>query len=220
MKEKNDILNKAIESLKHEQIPDGPPKDLVDATLEKLNQVSNQFPEEQFDKQVVSNKRFIINNLFKIAAAIIISISVGYAAGRISAPKSVDMEQIRAELEPAIREKLFADIQLGLTSNYVQIKQELTEQYLEDLRNVALEVLNASGSITNQLLEEQIHPIAAAQFQDRQWITAEFNQTRQNLAVIAKFLTSPDFDNTITNEPGNQDYYNQGENYENFIQNN
>jgi len=220
MKNKDDILNKAIESLKHEQIPAGPPKDLAETTLEKLSQDSNQLPEEQFDKQVVSSKRFIINNFFKIAAAIILSISIGYAAGRISAPKSFDMEKIRTELEPAIREKLLEDVQIELASNYVLIKQELTEQYFQDLRLVALEVLNASGTITNQLLEKQIQPLATAQFQDRQWITAELNQNRQNVAVIAKFLTSTDIDSMNPNELENPNNYNQGENNENFIQNN
>ena len=98
--------------------------------------------------------------------------------------------------------------------------QLVHQQYFQDLRQVALQVLNASGTITNQLLKEQIQPIAAAQLQDRQWITAELNQNRQNVAVIARFLTSTDINNPNPNEPENQNYYNQGENNENVIQNN
>ncbi|MBN2588722.1 MAG: hypothetical protein JXA96_02580 [Sedimentisphaerales bacterium] len=220
MKEKDHILKKAVEDTKQTLIPNGPSKDLVDATIKELNQVASELPEEQYEEQVASTKRLIINNVFRMAAAVILSISIGYAAGRISSPKPLDMEQIRSELEPAIREKLFEDVQLGLTNNYVQIKQELTEQYFQDLRLVALQVLNASGKITNQLVEEHIQPIATAQFQDRQWITAELNQNRQNVAVIAKFLTSTDIDSTNPNELDNQNNYNQGENYENLIQNN
>lgn len=220
MKEKDDILKKAVNDVKQTLIPNGPPKDLIDSTLDELNKAANELPEEQFDKQVVTSKRFIINNFFRIAAAVILSISIGYAAGRITAQKPLDIEQIRTEIEPAIHEKLLEDVQLELAGNYVRIKQELTEQYLMDLRLVALEVLKASGTITNHLMEEQIQPIAAAQFQDRQWVTAALQQTQQNVAVIATYLTDTYIDNTNPNEFENQNNYNQGENYENLIQNN
>ncbi len=235
MKEKDDILKKAVELLKQEQIPAWSPKDLADTTLEKLNQVASQLPEEQLDKQVVFSKRImIINNLARIAAAVILSVSIGYAAGRFSAPKPPDMAQIRSELEPAIREKLLDDVtqyvQLGLASNYVQIRQELTEQYRQDLNQAAIEILNTSGTITNQLLEELIQAIATSQLQNRQWVAAEIQkteqnrledktqlgsalvnfasatvkdlqQTQQNVAVLANFLTNTD--NLVPNENEN-----------------
>lgn len=235
MNEKDDILNKAIEEIKQTHIPSGPPKDLADTTLEKLNQVSSQLPEEQLDKQVVSNKRFILNNLFKIAAAIILSILIGYAAGRISAPKSLDMEKIRTELEPEIREKLFEDVQFQLAGNYVQIKQELTEQNQNDLQQAALEILNTSSTVTNNLLEELIQSIATAQVQNRQWVAAaleqteqnrladktvlrnvflnfasqttkDLQQTKQNIAVLAKYLADTNVENPNPNETENSNY--------------
>ena len=223
MKEKDDILRKAIDTVKQEQIPAGPSKDLVDTTLQNINEVSSRIPEEDFDKQVVTSKRLmIINNLFRIAAVIVLSISIGYAAGRFSAPKP-DIEQIRSELEPAIREKLFDDVtqyvQLGLASNYVQIRQELTEQYRQDLNQASIEILNTSGTITNQLLDELIQAIATSQLQNRQQFAAaiqkveqnrledktqlgsalfnfasatvqDLQQTQENVAVLAKILTS------------------------------
>ncbi len=224
MKEKDDILKKAIESIKQEQIPSGPSKDLTSATLQNMHEVSSTMPEEHFDKQVVASQRFmIINNLFRLAAVIILSISIGYAAGRFSAPKPPDIEQIRSKLEPAIREKLLDDVtqyvQLGLASNYVQIRQELTEQYRRDLNQAAIEILNTSSTITNQLLDELIQAIATSQLQDRQQFAAaiqkveqnrledktqlgsalfnfasatvqDLQQTQENVAVLAKILTS------------------------------
>ena len=225
MKEKDEILKKAIESMKLEQIPEGPSKDLVDSTVQNINEISSNVPEEHFDEQVVTSQRFmIINNLFRLAAVIILSISIGYAAGRFSAPKP-DIEQIRSELEPTIREKLLNDVtqyvQLGLESNYVQTKQELTEQYRQDLNQASAEILNTSGAMTNQLLEELIQTIATSQLQNRQWVAtviqkteknrledrtqfgnALFNfasatvqdlqQTQQNVALLANFLTNTD----------------------------
>lgn len=229
MNQKDELLKNAVEALKQKQIPAGPPEDLTKATLEQLKQIPTQ-PQEHFYKQVVLTKRFmIINNLARIAAAVILSISIGYAAGRFSAPKSPDMKQIRSELEPAIREKLLEDIQLGLASNYIQMKEDLTEQYQQDLRQSALEILTASGNITNRLLEELVQTIATAQLQDRQWVAAaleqternrladknqlggafvnfasqtvqDLQQTQQNVAVIAKILTDKNTDKVIPDE--------------------
>jgi hypothetical protein len=237
MKEKEDILNKAIDDVKQTLIPNGPPKDLVDTTLEKLNHVSSQLKEEHIDKQVVFTKRFmIINNLLKAAAAVIFLIAVGYAAGRFSEPRSPDMGQIQAALEPAIRVKLLREmtqyLQIGLASNYVQLKGELTEQYQNDLQQAALEILNASSAVTNNLLEELIQSIATAQVQNTQWVAAaleqteqnrladktvlgnvflnfasqtthDLQQTKQNVAVLAKYLTDTNIDNPNLNETEN-----------------
>ena len=232
MKEKEDILNKAIDNVKQTLIPNGPPKDLVDATLEKLNRVSSQLNEEHIDRQVVFTKRFmLINNLLKFAASVLIFISIGYAAGRLSSPKALNIEQIRTELEPAIRVKLLEEVtqsvQIGLVTNYVQLKEELTEQYQNDLQQAALEILNTSSTLTNNLLKELIQSIATAQVQNRQWVAAaleqteqnriadktvlgnvflnfasqttqDLQQTKQNVAILAKYLT-----NTNPNETEN-----------------
>jgi hypothetical protein len=237
MIEKEDILKKAIDDVKQTLIPSGPPKELVDTTLEKLNHVSSQLKEEHIDKQVVFTKRFmIINNLLKAAAAVIFLIAVGYTAGRFSAPRSPDMEQIQAALEPAIRVKLLREmtqyIQIGLAGNYVQLKEELTEQYQNDLQQAALEILNTSSTITNNLLEELIQSIATAQVQNRQWVAAaleqteqnrladktvlgnvflnfasqtthDLQQTKQNVAVLAKYLADTNIDNPNLKETEN-----------------
>ena len=51
MKEQDDILKNAIESLKNEHVPEGPSKDLSDTTLTKLNNAAYQLPQEDFEKQ-------------------------------------------------------------------------------------------------------------------------------------------------------------------------
>jgi len=185
MKENENNLENAVEALKNGQIPPGPSKDLADSTLAKLNQVSEQSDTKNSNKQVVLSKRFkLINVSFKAAAAVIFLIAVGYTAGRISAPKPMDMEQIQIALEPAIREKVLEEVtqyvQLGLAGGYVQIKQELTEQYQQDLREAAVEILTTSGTITNQLLQDLIYSIETAQFQDRQWTVAALEQIELN----------------------------------------
>jgi len=234
MKENENNLEKAVKALKNSKVPHGPSKDLTDSTLTKLNQVSEQSDKKEWTKQVVLSKRFkLINISFKIAAAVIFLIAIGYTAGRISAPKPLDMEQVQTALEPAIREKLLEEVtqylQLGITSSYVQIREELTEQYQQDLRQAALEILTASGTITNRLLQDLIYSIETAQFQERRRTVAaleqielnrledkgrlgnalftfaaqteeELDRTQQNMALIAKILSDRQSDSLIQNE--------------------
>ena len=225
MKENEDILENAVKALKNEQIPPGPPQELADATIEKLTRASEQTDAVNLDKRI----RFIglrtINSLTKIAAAAVLLIIVGYAAGRLSAPKPPDIEQIQATLEPAIREQLLGEVkqylQLGLASCYVRLKDDLSQQYRSDLNQYAAQTLAASGAVTNQLLEELIESINAAQAQDRQWVAAalehiesnrirdnaqfsnalvsfadqteeELLRTKQDLAQMLSFYTQPD----------------------------
>ena len=169
-----------------------------------------------------------------------------FGAGIISAQKPIDMEQAREKLEPEIREKLFDEVtqyvQIELANNYVVLREELTEQYVADLKLVALDVLNTSGTITNNILEEMIQTIATAQQQNRQWVTAALQQnelnriqdksqlgnalvnfasrTEQDIATIATYLTDTIIDKPNLNELDIQNNYNQGESYENVIQNN
>ncbi len=234
MKENENNLEKAVKALKNGQIPPGPSKELADSTLTKLNQVSEQSDKKDLAKQVVLSKRLkLINISFKIAAAVIFLVAIGYTAGRISAPKPLDMEQIQTALEPAIRVKLLQEVtqyvQLGLDDGYVQIREELTERYHQDLRQAALEILTTSGTITNRLLQDLIYAIETAQFQERRRTVAaleqielnrledkgrlgnalftfaaqteeELDRTQQNMAIIAKILSDRQSDSLIQNE--------------------
>ena len=229
MKDKDNMIEKAVESLKQGEVPAGPSKDLTDTTLKKLNQIT-----ESSEQIPLNSKRFRITYRFtRIAAVVILFIAIGYATGRLSAPKALDMEQIQSTLEPAIKEKLLDEItqyvQLGVTAGYVQLRDELTEQYQQDLGHAALEILNTSNEITNLRLEELIYAINSAQAQERQWFAAaleelEFNRlednnqlgstfinfaarteqdlqnTQQNIAFLAKYITDAQSDSVIPNE--------------------
>jgi len=185
MKENENILEKAVKALKNEHAPSGPSQELADATLAKLTQASGK------SNTVTTGKRiwFIdwlkaTNSFTKVAAAAVLLIIAGYAAGRLSAPRPPDIEQIQTVLEPAIRTRLLDEmkqyLQLGLTNSYVRLKDDLTQQYRRDLSQVAAQTVLASGAVTNQLLEELINSINAAQTEDRQWVAAGFEQIELN----------------------------------------
>ncbi len=178
MRKDENSLEKAVEALKNEHIPPGPPQELVDATVARLAEASVESDTVTIEGRTgLREKLRSVKSLTKVAAAAVLLILAGYATGRLSAP---DMEQLQASLEPAIRENLAAEmkgyLQLGLTNSYVQLKDDLTEQYRRDLNQFAAYTLAASGAATNQLLEDLVESINTAQTHDRQWVTAAFEQ--------------------------------------------
>ncbi len=199
MKEDENILEKAIKALKNENVPSGPSQELTNVTIEKLNQVSEQPNTIEFEKQIhISDGLATIKSLAKFAVAAVLLIIVGFAVGRFSNPQPPNMEDIRAALEPAIRDRLLGEMkqymQLGLTNSYVRLKDDLTEQYRRDLNQLAANVVNASGTVTNQLLQDLIESIDEAQTQERQWFATALEQVelnrRQDKAQLSNALVS------------------------------
>jgi len=185
MKENEDILENAVKSLKNEQVPPRPPQQTVNATIAKLAQASKQLNTPKAGRQIQIMERIRAAKSFtKVAAAAVLLIVAGYAAGRFSAPRPPDIQQLQAALEPAIRQNLLDEMkqyqQLGLASNYVRLKDELSQQYRRDLDRFAMQTLAASNAVTNQLLTELVQSINAAQTQDLRRNAAAIEQIELN----------------------------------------
>jgi len=124
----------------------------------------------------------------RTAAAAVLLVIAGYALGRLAAPQPPDIDalenSLRSSLEPAIRRNLLGEMnrrwQLGLASAYAQLKDELGQQFRQDMNEFALQILAASGTATNQRLAELIEAIGAARTQERRWIAEAFEQMELN----------------------------------------
>lgn len=185
MKENENSLEKAVEALKNELIPPGPPQELTDATIAKLTEASGQSRTVSIENRIRIMERLrAAKGLTKVAAAAVLLILAGYGTGRLSAPRPPDMEELQAALEPAIRRNLVTEmkdyLQLGLTNSYIQLRDELSQQHRQDMSRFAIQTLAASNAVTNELLTELIESINAAQIQDRQWVTAAIDQMEWN----------------------------------------
>jgi hypothetical protein len=185
MDESEEIFKRALNSLKNEPVPPGPPQELADATVAELAaRCELADAKELTNRMSIRNRLRAIGGFGKIAAAAVLLIAAGYATGRWSAPRAPDVKQIQAALEPAIRRDLLDEtrqyVQAALASGYVQIKDELSRQYRQDLSRAATETLAASNSITNELLTRLIKSIDAAQSQDRQQVAAALEQVELN----------------------------------------
>lgn len=119
----------------------------------------------------------------KLAAAAILLMGLGYAAGRLSTPPP-DMEQLRFDLETSLKSSLKEEMnrrwQPVFAASCVQLKDELHQQVRRDLTEFADQILAASGTLTEQRLMELIELIEAARMQDRRRVAMALEQIEIN----------------------------------------
>ncbi|MHC4623732.1 MAG: hypothetical protein ACYS4W_07500 [Planctomycetota bacterium] len=185
MGKKKDIVNEAINALKSQPVPDGPPTDVVDRVAEKLSGVGDMSHSGRREKLNVIS-------LTKVAAAAVLLIIAGYAGGRLMPPRPPDLQQLhrqlepslRASLQPAIRDDLLGELKkswrLAWAGSYVQLKDELSRRSRSEMAEFGAQILAASGQVTDRRLTELIEAIDAAQTQERRWIAAALEQMELN----------------------------------------
>jgi len=121
--------------------------------------------------------------IVKLPTAAVLLIGVGYATGWLLAPRPLDVEELQAALEPAIRRNLLEEIdrrwESALASRCAALKDELHQQVRRDLTEFAAQTLAASGTLTNQRLMELIQLIEATRRRERQQMEAAFEQIEQ-----------------------------------------
>jgi hypothetical protein len=123
----------------------------------------------------------------KLAAAAVFLIGAAFLAGRLSAPKPLDVEalqatlesSLRSSLEPAIRQELFDEmenrLQLTLAADRAALKQELHQQVGRDLKAFVDHTLTAVGNLTDQRFMEFARMVEAARIKERQRVAAAFD---------------------------------------------
>jgi len=115
----------------------------------------------------------------KLAATAVLLIAIGYAVGRLSAPKT-DMEQLQSALETSLRASLTEEMnqrwQRAFTANCIKFKDELQQQVRRDLTDFAAQTLAASSTLTERRLIELVNLIEAARERDRQQVAAALEE--------------------------------------------
>ena len=192
MKRRKDKLSEAIDRLKQEGVSEELPKEVVDRTLQRIADCGLRIADSHTGIRSIRNPQSAIRNLFRLAAAAAVFVLLGYAIGRVTTPKPLDLDQLRAALapsvasaiEPAIRARLAdemrRDYQIALAGMYVHVKEELTQQYRNDLNRMAIQMLAASNAVTNELLTQLVQNIDTAQTQDLRRITRFLYEMEMN----------------------------------------
>jgi hypothetical protein len=124
----------------------------------------------------------------RLAAAAIVLVTAGFAAGRLSTPRMPDAEQfhaaLQASLEPVISQSVIEQVdhdrQLALAKTCDRLKNEINQQLQQDLSKFGVQILTASGATTNQLLKELLISIGTVQLQDRYRIATALEHIESN----------------------------------------
>lgn len=190
MTDSKDILNKAIADLKKEQAA-GPPKEIVDETLEKLAKAAAAAPHADTTSRIPAIYAGMGRRIWpaaKLAAAAAILIFVGFSIGKTARPEPLDIAHlhdalapaIEASLEPALRRRLTEEMtqryELALANTYVRVKEELTQQQRDDMNRLAIQMLTASNAVTNRLLADLRDTIKTEQTKDLRSVAAALQQ--------------------------------------------
>jgi len=114
--------------------------------------------------------------IIKFAAAAVLLICAGFLIGRLRAPQSVDVEQLRVDLVKQMNQQW----ESILEARHTQLREEVYRQVRRDLTEFAAQTLIASKDLTDQRLVELIRLIEAARIQDRQRVAAALEQVELN----------------------------------------
>jgi hypothetical protein len=175
-----DILAEAIEQLNKQGDATPLPQEVMNETARRIAHLSTRGSSIRNPKSEIRNRMGL-----KFAAAAAVFLLVGYVAGRAAAP---DVDQLRealtpavaASLEPALRQKLAEEMRdhydVALAGTYVRLKEELAQQYRDDLNRFAVQTLAASNATTNALLAELVQVIDTAQAQDLRRVALALSQ--------------------------------------------
>ncbi len=109
-----------------------------------------------------------------LAAAAVLLIAVGFAAGRLMPGEPVDVEQLRAALESSLKssleegihssllEQVNRDRESALDRYYVRVKDELARQFHREMNGLAVQTLAVSDASMERRLEQLVRLIEAA----------------------------------------------------------
>lgn len=121
-----------------------------------------------------------LRSLSRLAAVVLVLLTLGFALGRFSLAPMPDVEGLRVELEASLRREVIepagAQWQATLQASCDQLRAEILQQLHRDLGDFASRSLAASRAITDQRMTELIRLIEAARERDRRRVALAFEQ--------------------------------------------
>lgn len=132
----------------------------------------------------------IIGGFLRIAVAAVLVLGAGVLIGRMTAPRPVDAERLRADLEaslmaslkPVLQETVLAEldqrVQATLASNDLKLRVEVAEQISRDLALFASKFTSNSEQLMDRRFAELVEVIEAARLTDRRQVARALEQIK------------------------------------------
>lgn len=148
----------------------------------------------------------VIGRLARIAAAAVLVLGAGIVIGRMTAPRPVDVDRLRADLKasilaslkPAVQESVLAGLDerlaAALAGNDTRVRAEVAEQISRDLESFASRFASDSEERMDKRFAELIDAIEAARVTDRRQVARALEQikaqTGAGLRSVAALTTA------------------------------
>ncbi len=133
-----------------------------------------------------------IGGFVRTAVAAALVLGAGVMLGRWTAPRPVDVEQLRADvqasvaaaLQPAVQEAVLAQVdqrlRAGLSSTEASLRAELGDQLRGDLQLFATQFTAGSERRMDRRFTELVQLIEEARLRDRQYVAKALDRIEQN----------------------------------------
>jgi len=121
-----------------------------------------------------------VGRLARIAVAAVLVLGVGITIGRLTAPRPVDVEQLRADMERDTLTIVAERLQMTLDARNAELKAEIGAQLRRDLGAFATQFVSGSEAMVDRRLGELVQLIEAARLKDRQRVARAFEHVELN----------------------------------------
>ncbi len=133
-----------------------------------------------------------VGGFLRMSVAAALVLGVGVLIGRATAPRPVDIGQLRADLQasiiaslkPAVQESVLAEVdrrlESGVVANEASLRSELAEQLRGDLQLFATQFATGSDRRMDKKFAELVQLIEDARLKDRQQVAKALDRIEQN----------------------------------------
>jgi hypothetical protein len=179
-----------------------PNPEAISSAKQKVRDLLLRQQEEYIGLRAKRSKMPFVLAAAKFAATVLIFVGLGFIAGRLSASKQVDVEQLRAALETSLKSSLeqtikndvLRQVQENLktasAANNAALKEELLQKVNLYLSEFAERTTVASQQMNEQMFTELVALIEEARQRDRQQVEAALAQIRQQTAKFGSGLVA------------------------------
>jgi anti-sigma factor RsiW len=128
----------------------------------------------------------------RMAVAAALVLGAGVSIGRWTAPRSVDVAQLRADLQASVtasvasaaQEGLLGQVdqrvQAGLAKNEARLRAEVAGQVRDDLPPLVAQAVSNSQALVEKRFDELVQIVEEARLKDRQRVAKALEQIEQN----------------------------------------
>jgi len=128
----------------------------------------------------------LMGRLVRTAVAAVLILGAGIALGRFTAPRPVDVEQLRADVQAEMGRRLDA----ALAANNTQLAAEVGEQMRQDLRLFATDLMSGTQTLVDRRFAEVVQLIEAGRLTDRRQVARALDQIKTHTGMGFRTLAA------------------------------